>query len=94
MCVGVSQREESSRFDAVLLRIQSEVVRPQLSSTLTLATATAAATPVKLETRNYPDISVGLNTAALLAPHAAHSASLLCFAVTVSCVLLFCFFLQ
>lgn len=93
MCVGVSQRDESSRFDAVLLRIQSEVVRPQLSSTLTLAAA-AAATPVKLETRNYPDISVGLNTAALLAPHAAHSASLLCFAVTVSCVLLFCFFLK
>lgn len=90
MCVGVSQRDESSRFDAVLLRIQSEVVRPQLSSALTLA----AATPVKLETRNYPDISVGLNTAALLAPHAAHSASLLCFAVTVSCVFLFCFFLQ
>lgn len=90
--MGVSQRDESSRFDAVLLRIQCEVVRPQLSSTLTLA-ATAAA-PVKLETRNYPDISVGLNTAALLAPHAAHSASLLCFAVTVSCVFLFCSFLQ
>lgn len=80
VCVGVSQRYERSRFDAVLLRIQSEVARPQLSSTLTLA----GAAPVKLETRNYPDISVGLNTAALLAPHAAHSASLLCFAVTVS----------
>lgn len=87
--MGVSQRYEGSRFDAVLLRIQSEVARPQLSSTLTLASAA----PVKLETRNYPDISVGLNTAALLAPHAAHSASLLCFAVTVS-VFFFVFFLS
>lgn len=83
---GCVKETKAVDFDAVLLWIQSEVVRHQLLSTLTLAAATAATTPIKMETRNYPDISVGLNTAALLAPHAAHSASLLCFAVTV------CFF--
>lgn len=69
---GCRRETKAADFDAVLLRIESEVVRAQLLSTLTLAAADA---PIKLETRNYPDIS----TAALLAPRvnakAAHSAS-------------------
>lgn len=86
VCVGVRERDKSGGFlTQCSFGLSLKWFSISCRSALTLAAAAAAtAAPIELETRNYPDISVGLNTAALLAPHAAHSASLLCFAGTVS----------